>query len=162
MDMSQVQTKASALQIVFPQPMTGQRSIQDQALVPYNHQQQHIQEKQTHLEPVGAKLILEWHNPLYSFATPAEGVKPFLGENDNTYNFDLVNHDYHCPLVQACWKNQKQKWQTVLFLYKMEVKQYPHVLLNWHTIRNMQNIEQCAEIDAIFTSFVYYIQWCRL
>lgn len=49
MDMSQVQTKPSTLQILFPQQVTLQHSKQDQALVPNNPQQQHIREIQIHL-----------------------------------------------------------------------------------------------------------------
>jgi len=80
MDMSQVRTKPSNLQILFPQSVTLTHSTQDQALVPNNQQRQHIQEPQIHLEPVGAKLIPEQHNLPGNFATPAEGVKPFLGD----------------------------------------------------------------------------------
>lgn len=49
MDMSQVQTKPSTLQILFPQQVTPRYSKQDQALVPNNPQQQHIREIQIHL-----------------------------------------------------------------------------------------------------------------
>jgi hypothetical protein len=59
MDKNQVQTKPFDLQIVFPQPETRQYSEQDQVLVPYNQQRQHIQETQTRQVPVGAKLTLD-------------------------------------------------------------------------------------------------------
>jgi hypothetical protein len=59
MDMNQVQTKPFDLQTVFPQPETQQYSEQDQVLVPYSQQRQHIQATQIHLVPVGAKLTLD-------------------------------------------------------------------------------------------------------
>lgn len=76
-DMSQMQTKPSNLQILFPQSVTQPHSTQDQPLVPNTQQRQHIQEPQIPLEPVAAKLIPEQHNLPSSFATPAHVVKTF-------------------------------------------------------------------------------------
>lgn len=79
-DMSQMQTKPSNLQILFPQSVTLPHSTQDQPLVPNNQQRQHIQEPQIPREPVAAKLIPEQHNLPSNFATPAQVVKPFSGD----------------------------------------------------------------------------------